>query len=164
MNFLKQCTFIDHFNDSFVELEDILEEHYNKSVKHIQKENENQIKNDDINIKNKTDDLLKLTSKGTRSFYLIIYFSANWLPDNSNHDFNRKLEKFYTNNRITKQFEIIFISFDKTFESYQKFLDNNKFIRYTLSFEEKETKVCWFSFLFVFFSFYLKFCFSIFIF
>ena len=87
-------------------------------------------------------------------FYIILYFTANWLPDASNKQLNKKLENFYTSknskkksNKIKYNFELIFISSDKTKNSYDQFLNSNKYIRYALSFQDQELKVILFNIL-----------------
>lgn len=111
MNILKQCTFLDRFRNSHIELDDLIEENYDKN-------------------------------SDSKIFYIILYFTANWLPDVCNKNLNKKLELFNTNQRqIVKNFELIFISSDKTKDSYKEFLNENKFIRYSLEFQDQELKV-----------------------
>ena len=117
MNLLRQCSFLDkHRSNVTVELDDIIEDNYKKNQSEL--------------------------------FYIILYFTANWLPDASNKQLNKKLEHFYTsknlkrkNNKTKPNFELIFISSDKTKSSYDQFLSANKYIRYSLSFDEQELKV-----------------------
>ena len=113
MNLLRQCSFIDRNRHMPIELDDIIEENYKKN----------------------TDEL----------FYIILYFTANWLPDASNKHLNKKIESFYLNKNANQNkklnFELIFISSDKTKSSYEEFLGANKYIRYSLAFQDQELKV-----------------------
>ena len=114
MNLLRNCSFIDRHKNSTVELEDIIEDNYKKN-KSLQ-------------------------------FHIILYFTANWLPDASNKQLNKKLENFYSNknsstNAKRPNFELIFISSDKTKSTYEQFLKANSYIRYSLSFQDQELKV-----------------------
>jgi hypothetical protein len=116
MNLLRQCTFFDRYRNSLIELDDIIEENYNKCKT------------------NEEDDEFV--------FYILLYFTANWLPEASNKNLNKKLAEFYLNsNRKHKNFELIFISSDKTKDSYYEFLNANKYIRYSLAYQEQELKV-----------------------
>ena len=118
MNLLRQCSFIDRSrHNTPIELDDIIEENHKK--------NSNEL------------------------FYIILYFTANWLPDASNKHLNKKLESFYLS-RLKSQnsklnFELIFISSDKTKSSYDQFLNANKYIRYSLAFQDQELKVNYFA-------------------
>lgn len=124
MNLLQHCSFIDrHRSNTSIELDDIIEENYKKNQSEL--------------------------------FHIILYFTANWLPDASNKQLNKKLERFYTSknskrksNKTKPNFELIFISSDKTKISYDQFLNANKYIRYALSFDEQELKVILFYVLF----------------
>ncbi len=124
MNLLRQCTFIDRTRDSFVELDDILEERHIAVSRNID-----------------TQDPWVSRQKEPTTFHLLLYFTANWLPDNCNRELNKKLSSFYGKESVRRQFELIFVSSDKTAESYNKFLSENKFIRYALAFQEQEIKV-----------------------
>ena len=123
MNLLRHCSFIDrHRSNASIELEDIIEDNYKKNQ--------------------------------GEHFYIVLYFTANWLPDASNKQLNKKLENFYTSknskkksNKIKYNFELIFISSDKTKNSYDQFLNSNKYIRYALSFQDQELKVILFNIL-----------------
>ena len=121
MNLLRQCTFVDRYRNSLVELDDIIEENWNKYKT-----------NDDEYV-----------------FYVLLYFTANWLPEASNKNLNKKLAEFYSSsNRKHNNFELIFISSDKTKDSYHEFLNSNKYIRYSLAYQEQELKVYIFSLYF----------------
>lgn len=113
MNILRQCTFIDRNRNSEIDLDELVDEKY-LNGKRIRKEN---------------------------IFYLLLYFNANWLPDACNKSLNIKLEKFMSHKRLKNKFELIFISSDKTRDSYSQFLNENKFIRYSLAFHEYDLKV-----------------------
>lgn len=107
MNLLKQCTFYDRLKNSTVELDDLIEENY----------------------------LFNLNEEQNHYFYLMFYFTANWLPDTFNKHLNDKLEYFSRNRRQSfNNFELIFVSSDKTIEAYKEFMLKNKFIRYSLEF------------------------------
>lgn len=113
MNLLRECTFFDRDRNSQIELDDLVEEA-----------------------------CLKKTSNRPSSFYLILYFSADWLPDASNSLLNDKLRTFMeTVNDSSRAVELAFVSSDKTSDSYWSFLNKFKFIRYSLAFHEKELKV-----------------------
>jgi hypothetical protein len=114
MNILKQCTFFDRNRNAEVDLDDIIEEKYVQTGKNIKSENQ---------------------------LYLLLYFNADWLPENSNRMINSKLEYFCSHKKLNKKFEIIFVSSDKTRDENNKFLSNNKFIRYYLAFHENDFKV-----------------------
>ena len=70
--------------------------------------------------------------------HLMLYFNAKWLPSSCNEMLNLKLEKFM---KHKNNFELIFVSMDKTRDLYEQFLKENKFIRYSLSFHDNELKV-----------------------
>ena len=114
MNILKQCTFIDRNRNADVDLDDIIEQKFIQTGKHIKSEN---------------------------IFYLLLYFNADWLPENTNRMINAKLEYFSAHKKLSKKFEIIFVSSDKTRDDNNKFLNNNKFIRYYLTFHDYDFKV-----------------------
>lgn len=113
MDILKQCTFVDRNRNAEIDLDELVEEKY-LNGKRIHREN---------------------------IFYLVLYFNANWLPDSCNRVLNTKLEKFTAHKRLKSKFELIFISSDKTRDSYSQFLNENKFIRYSLAFHEYDLKV-----------------------
>ena len=123
MNILKQCTFIDRNRNAEIDLDDIIEEKYIHTGKHIHTEN---------------------------VFYLLLYFNAGWLPEHSNRMLNAKLEYFCCHKKLSKKFEIIFVSSDKTRDENFKFLAGNKFIRYSMAFFENDLKVNRSSFCFFF--------------
>ena len=118
MNLLRQCTFVDRYRNSKIELDDIVEERYAR------------FKSNEDRVKSLPDE-----------FHLLLYFTANWLPDTCNKNINKKLYEFYKSESINKNFEIVFISSDRTKDSYNEFLNENKFVRYALLFEEDDLQV-----------------------
>jgi hypothetical protein len=135
MNLLRQCTFLDRYRNAYVELDDIIEENFNS----LDNNNNN---NNDKNNDNGNNNQLNL----------MLYFTANWLSETnaSSKELNKKLTNLCLNKKINNcnYFEIVFISSDKTKDSYDQFIDRNKFIRYSLQFQDQEIKVC---FLIIFF-------------
>ena len=127
MNILKQCLFIDNHNEA-----------------HRQNSEQPQLSIDDL-----IEDRFSLTNSDSKNktnnelidFYLMLYFNAEWLPEVSNNILNKKLELFYLNEKYNKKFELIFISSDRDFESYNKFLAKNQYIRYSLYFKDQNLKV-----------------------
>lgn len=127
MDILRQCTFVDRLlattgNNQPVYLDDLIEDRFplvNQSV----------------------------DSSQFVDFYLLLYFNADWLPQVSNSNLNKVLERFYTSQREEKKLELIFISSDKTVDAYHQFLIKNKFIRYALFFQDQDLKVSPDSFL-----------------
>ena len=69
----------------------------------------------------------------------MLYFNAEWIPKTSNQMLNTKLENYILKQK--NNFELIFISMDKTKDLYERFLKENMFIRYSLKFHEHELKV-----------------------
>lgn len=133
MNLLRECTFFDRFRNSFIEIDDLIEEAYlDGSVSMMTS----------TKVVEKDESLPQPpTEDGAFSFYLLLYFTADWLPENSNQMLNEKLKKFYERKKSKANFELIFISSDKTNDSYTDFLNKNRFIRYSLAFHEKDLKV-----------------------
>lgn len=127
MNLLRQCTFLDRYRNAYVELDDIIEENFNGFDNKI----------NDING--------TTTTNNNNQLNLILYFTANWLSETnlSSKELNKKLTNLCLNKQINNcnYFEIVFISSDKTKDSYDQFIDNNKFIRYSLAFQDQEIKV-----------------------
>ena len=127
MNLLRQCTFLDRYRNAYVELDDIIEENFNGFDNKI----------NDING--------TTTTNNDNQLNLILYFTANWLSETnlSSKELNKKLTNLCLNKQINNcnYFEIVFISSDKTKDSYDQFIDNNKFIRYSLAFQDQEIKV-----------------------
>ena len=127
MNLLRQCTFLDRYRNAYVELDDIIEENFNGFDNKI----------NDINGTS--------TTNNNNQLNLILYFTANWLSETnlSSKELNKKLTNLCLNKQINNcnYFEIVFISSDKTKDSYDQFIDNNKFIRYSLAFQDQEIKV-----------------------
>lgn len=141
MNLLRECTFFDRHRNSKIELDDLVEE----SSQHL---------------------LTSTPTSTSSSFYLILYFSADWLPDVSNTQLNEKLQKFMDTMKSQnlespadrrRPLELVFVSSDKTSDSYWNFLDKFKFIRYSLAFHEKELKVD-FNSIYHIYLFYISFC------
>lgn len=137
MNLLRECTFFDRDRNSQIELDDLLEE----ASQNVFNKNSQQ-KQDS------TSTLDENSTTNTSSFYLILYFSADWLPEASNTQLNDKLRSFMEDMKIqtasqrnSRPVELVFVSSDKTSDSYWNFLDKFKFIRYSLAFQEKELKV-----------------------
>lgn len=81
------------------------------------------------------------TNSKSHCFYVVFLFSATWLPDSS-IQLADKLRSFY---QIQKQnfqnFELIFLSSDKSFAEYKAFMNKNNYIRYTLDLLDQSTKV-----------------------
>ena len=121
MNAFRLCTFLDRFRNSYVDLDDIIDE------------NATQASND--------------STRPINEFYLMLYFTANWLPNALNKCLNNRLEEFLASSK-RNNVQLILISSDKTKDSYYEFLNENKFIRYSLIFHEQEIKV---NVLFLFF-------------
>lgn len=116
MNLLRESTFFDRDRNAQIELDDLIEEASSTA-----------------------------DTKPT-SFYLILYFSADWLPDVSNNQLNERLRSFMDTIRSktassSSAVELVFVSSDKTSDSYWNFLYKFKFIRYSLAFHEKDLKV-----------------------
>lgn len=121
MNLLRECTFFDRDRNALIELDDLIEEAYYSS-------------------RRRADGGEPPLSS---SFYLILYFSADWLPDASNNQLNDKLRAFMdaTTQANRQLVELVFVSSDKTSDSYWSFLKKFPFIRYSLAFHEKDLKV-----------------------
>ena len=113
MNILQKCSLVDRQRNSLISLDDLIEDRFG----------------------------LQANLHDPIEFYLMLYFNANWLPEVSNAALNQKLSDFYTKEGEKKQFELIFISSDKTIEQFNLFLKKNKFIRYSLFFEDQSLKV-----------------------
>ena len=141
MNLLRECTFFDRDRNSQIELDDLLEEasqnvSFSKNSQQQQQPNSTSISDEN-------------STTNTSSFYLILYFSADWLPEASNTQLNDKLRSFMEDmksqsvnrQRNARPVELVFVSSDKTSDSYWNFLEKFKFIRYSLAFQEKELKV-----------------------
>lgn len=117
MNTLRLSTFFDRFRNSNVDLDDIIEENAEK-----------------------VDPSLNQSTRTLNEFYLMLYFTANWLPSAFNKCLNNRLEQFFALNQRT-DVQLILISSDKTKDSFYEFLNENKFIRYSLIFHEQDIKV-----------------------
>lgn len=97
-------------------------------------------------VKTKTVDLNEIindnyTSSNSDYFYVIFFFSASWLPDSSNM-LADELKSFYQAEKNKfRNFDLIFISSDKSFTEYKSFVKRNSFLRYTLDFLDHNTKV-----------------------
>lgn len=141
MNLLRLCTFLDrNRNSASVDLDDIVEERYAKLLYKQQKLKQQNSKNDDNKNQNNNDSITTISDE-CNELHLLLYFSANWLPDSCNKNLNKKLSDFYRSEKLRKNFELIFISSDKTRDAYNQFLSENKFIRYALVFQDSDLKV-----------------------
>jgi len=118
MNALRLSTFMDRFRNSYVDLDDIIEE------------NATLISNE--------------SNRSFNEFYLMLYFTASWLPNAFNKSLNNRLEEFLASSQ-RNNIQLILISSDKTKDSYYEFLNENKFIRYSLIFHEQDIKVNYYS-------------------
>lgn len=132
MNLLKECTFFDRDRNALIELDDLVEEACARTTS--------------IKLLPTSPSLVsETTTTTTTSVFLILYFTADWLPEVSNNLLNEKLKTFVQASKCQQQqqqqkFELVFVSSDKTSDSYWEYLNKFKFIRYSLAFHEKDLK------------------------
>ncbi|CAF1043979.1 unnamed protein product, partial [Brachionus calyciflorus] len=74
-------------------------------------------------------------------FYVMFYFTATWVPNGTSEILNHKIQSIYHERKNSlNNFELIFVSSDKSLSEYRSFLKNNAFIRYSLDFSDQDLK------------------------